>query len=267
MKLDKKIIRTLFFLLLLFLIQVKGSSAVSDTIRVLFIGNSYIYVNDLPSLLKEVASSDGKVIISEQDTPGGSTLEGHWKSEIPQKLIKEGGWNYMILQEHSQRPSMPIESVNQLVFPFVHNLDSLFKAFNPTGKTIFYMTWGRKNGDSSRCKELPLVCTYQGMDDLTRERYLMMSEQNKALISPVGVVWRHLRETNPEIELYMSDESHPSINGSYAGALCFYTVITQKDPTLISFNSTIDPTMANIIKMAVKKVVYEHLDQWNIGRY
>lgn len=236
-----------------------------DTIKVLFIGNSYTYFNDLPQLVKNIAVSDGKTIITKQDTPGGVTLEYHWNSGVSQKLIKEGNWNYMVLQEFSQRPSEPLSEFNHNVFPFVEKFDSLFKRQNPKGKTILYMTWGRKNGDSSRCGQCPDVCTYEGMDSLTRVRYLILGDKIGSYISPVGAVWRYIRNNHPEIELYNSDGSHPSINGSIVGAFCFYTIITQKNPSKIVYNASISPVIASEIKDAVEKVAYDSLYYWNVG--
>ncbi len=236
-----------------------------DTIRVLFIGNSYTYTNDLPLLLKKIASSDGKTIITEQDTPGGCTLEGHWNSGVPQKLIKKGNWDYMVLQEHSQLPSEPLNGFNNKVLPFVEKLNSLFKKQNQKGKTILYMTWGRKNGDSDRCGKCPDVCSYEGMDSLTRARYLILGDKIESYISPVGAIWRYIRNKHPEIELYSSDCSHPSINGSFAGALSFYTIITQKNPSKIVYNTSISPAITSMIKEAVEKIAYDSLYYWNVG--
>ena len=50
------------------------------------------------------------------------------------------------------------------------------------------MTWGRENGDQSNCQSWPPVCTYEGMDDLLRERYMIMANDNNALVAPVGAV-------------------------------------------------------------------------------
>ena len=52
-----------------------------------------------------------------------------------------------------------------------------------------------------------------------------MANDNKALLSPVGAVWKYLRNNNPGISLYQSDESHPTLAGSYAAACCFYALI------------------------------------------
>jgi hypothetical protein len=67
--------------------------------------------------------------------------------------------------------------------------------------------------------------------------------------------------------LYQADESHPSVAGTYAGACCFYTAFFRKDPTLITFNAGLTKEDADIIKNAVKTIVFDNLAEWHIGEY
>ncbi len=127
------------------------------------------------------------------------------------------------------------------------------------------MTWGRRDGDAGRCPSLPAVCTYAGMDDLTRERYMFMTQANQEVVSPVGAVWRYIRENYPSIELYDADGSHPSAAGSYAAACCFYTALFKEDPNLISYNYTLTPTVAAQIRTAARIVVYNNMETWFLG--
>ena len=62
----------------------------------------------------------------------------------------------------------------------------------------------------------------------------MLAETNQPELAPAGAVWRYLRENHPNIPLYSSDGSHPSLAGSYAVACAFYAMIYKKDPTFIS---------------------------------
>jgi PKD domain/Secretion system C-terminal sorting domain len=160
---------------------------------------------------------------------------------------------------------LPIAQVQASTFLYSRYLDSLIKLYNPCSKTIFYMTWGRKNGDASNCGTWPPVCTYNGMDSLLTLRYKMLADMNRGLISPVAVVWKYIRQNYPQIELYDADESHPSLEGSYAAACCFYTIIFRKNPVLISNSYTISPAVAASIRMAVKTIVYDNLLTWNVG--
>jgi len=235
--------------------------------RVLFIGNSYTNVNNLPSLLANVALSTGDSIIYDSNTPGGYTFQGHINNQTTLNKIAQGNWDYVVLQEQSQRPSFPDGQVQTYVYPYAKLLDSLINDANPCTETVFYMTWGRKNGDVSYCQSFPPVCTYQGMDSVLNLRYRHMADTNKAIVSPVGAVWNYIRATYPTIELYSADESHPSLAGSYAAACTFYATILRKDPTLITFNSNLSAAVADQIKSAAKLLVYDSLLNWHIGEY
>lgn len=253
----------------MFFVLISGSIANGQSIkrRALFIGNSYTSVNNLPQMVADVAASVDDTLLFDSSTPGGYTLQGHSSNATSLSKIALGNWDYVVLQEQSQFPSFPISQVETEVFPFAHILDSLINAKNSCVETVFYLTWGRKNGDASNCASWPPVCTYSGMDSLLNMRYRMMADSNKAILSPVGAVWKYIRQNFPSIELYQSDESHPSIAGTYAAACSFYATLFRKDPTAITFNSTLSAKDAADIRIASKLVVYDSLKNWHIGEY
>lgn len=253
--------------LLTLTLVILGTIAQAQTYRALFLGNSYTAVNNLPEITASIASSMGDSLIWDQRTPGGFTLEAHSSSSPSLNMIAEGNWDFVVLQEQSQRPAFPIQQVMIEVFPYAHFLDSVINVHNPCAETMFYMTWGRKNGDAANCPTWPPVCTYLGMDSLLHLRYMMMADSNDAVVSAVGAVWRYIRYYYPGIELYASDESHPSQAGSYAAACCFYTAMFRKDPGMISFDYTLSPMDAENIKTAVYHVMYDTLMHWHIGEY
>lgn len=235
--------------------------------RVLFLGNSYTAVNDLPGMLASMANSMGDTLVYGRNTPGGYTLQDHFANGLTRNKIREGNWDYLILQEQSQRPSLWDAEVNGFVFPNARKLDSMFDAHNPCGQTLFFMTWGRRSGDASFCPSWPPVCTYQGMDSMLNLRYRQMADQNQAEISPVGAVWNYIRNQYPTINLYNGDGSHPALAGTYAAACCFYTALFRKDPTTIIFNPGLDSTSASAIRAAVKAVLFNNFTEWHIGAY
>jgi PKD repeat protein len=235
--------------------------------KVLFIGNSYTYVNDLPLMFYNLALSTQDTIVYSSSAPGGATFNNHTQNSTSISKIMEGNWDYVVLQEQSQLPSFPESQVVTECFPYAHILDSLINEYNPCAETVFYMTWGRKNGDASNCASWPPVCTYEGMDSLLRIRYTQMAVDNNAILSPVSVVWKHLRANNPTIELYSSDESHPSVAGTYAAACSFYASILRKDPTLATYYGGLDAATAQIIQNTAKSLVYDSLQNWFVGIY
>ncbi|MEL6970615.1 MAG: T9SS type A sorting domain-containing protein [Bacteroidota bacterium] len=258
----KKMKFTQLLLLLFFTLSLSA-----QTKKVLFIGNSYTNNNNLPKLVGDAALSVGDTLIYNRHTPGGARLSDHASNPNALNKINSDDWDHVVLQEQSQMPSFGDWQVANEVYPFAAQLCDSIRANNACTRPIFYMTWGRENGDQSNCAILPWLCTYEGVDSMLNMRYRIMAEDNESLVSPVGEVWHYIRDNYPEIDLYAGDGSHPTIRGSYLAAITFYTIIFQKDPTLISFNSSLDEGMAADIKTAVRLIVYDDLVEWNIGAY
>jgi len=254
-----------FYFLLLFLSLISFSTFAQEVKRVLFLGNSYIAANYLPNMISALAISAGDLLEFNSNTPGGYTFQGHSTNATSISLIEQGNWDIVVLQEQSQLPSFPDVQVLSSVFPYAQILDSMIVANNSCAETMFYMTWGRKIGDTGNCPTWPPVCTYEGMDDLLAQRYMQMMNDNDAVVSPVGKVWRYLRTNFPAIELYQADNSHPSLAGTYAAACCFYTSIFEKDPLLITSDQGLSAQDALTIRNAVKTIVYDDFLTYNIG--
>ncbi|MFH0894837.1 MAG: PKD domain-containing protein [Bacteroidota bacterium] len=230
--------------------------------KVLFLGNSYTYVNNLPQIVHDVALSAGDTLVFDSYTPGGYQLIDHSLDVTSQTKIMTGGWDYVVIQGQSQEPITFYNEFNS----GGSALNNLIKQYNPCAVTMPYMTWGRKNGDASNCVAFPIMCTYQGMDTTIRDRYLNLTAFINGEVSPVSVVWSYLRQNFPNIELYQPDESHPSVAGSYAAACCFYTMLFKKDPALITFDFGLNAADASIIRTAAKTQVFDSLILWDFKR-
>lgn len=260
-----KTMRIYFFVLLQF---IPVSLLFSQEERnVLFIGNSQTFVNDLPMLVKEMATSTGDILNYGESTFGGFSFLQHLNSEDTQSKIRQGNWDYVVLQGRSGWPALSDEFVEANVYPYAKQLNDSITKYNPCAEPVFYHTWGYRNGYTFYCPEMPTVCTYEGMDDMLQLRYPIMAIENDAILAPVGPVWRDLMSTFPVINLFDPDGSHPSLQGSYAGALTFYSILFRKDPNEVTYNPGIFTVEESLVKTAVTKVVYNNLEQWFVGDY
>ena len=233
-----------------------------DTLRVLFIGNSFTGVNDLPEQTRLVAASKGDVLIKTAQANGGYTLQMYSTDAPTLALIDNGTWDCVVLQEQSQRPAFGDQQVATDVYPYAKILADRIRQHNPCSKIMFYMTWGYKNGDASNCAGFPPICTYLGMDSLLRLRYMAMVDSNNALLCPVGSTWRRIRALYPALNLYDADEMHPSPAGTYAGACSFYSALFHKTPLGASYTFSLSTTDATNIQNAAKSVVQDSLTFW-----
>ncbi|WP_309608952.1 T9SS type A sorting domain-containing protein [Flavobacterium sp.] len=235
-----------------------------QTRKVLFLGNSYTYVNDLPRIVSDLAANTGDILIYNSNLIGGYTLENHFASTVSKNKILSSNWDYIVLQEQSQRPAF----IGALAFlNSFGDLKGFIKQNKPCAQITSFMTWGYQNGDTQNCATNPSVCTYTGMDNLIKDRYMEFSNVFESEVTPVGVVWRYIKQNYPNINLYQSDGSHPSLAGSYLAACCFYTSIFRKNPALISNNYGLDANTASIIRNATKTLVFDQMLNWYIGKY
>ena len=191
--------------------------------RLLFIGNSYTYYNDMPKLFEALARENGKEISVDSVTKGGRKLyenldpcdENH-KTIL--SLTNTGRYNALILQEHSLYPIKDFSA-------FLKGASELISLVGAE-RNILYATWGRKVG-SSTLAELSL--TSEEMTDILHEKYSAASEKLGASVSPVGLTFKALCQAMPTLELYNSDKSHPSYLGSAVAAICHYKTVFGED--------------------------------------
>lgn len=223
----------------------------SDSIRALFIGNSYTFFNDMPRMVQAIAHSNGMPLSVKMITHGGWTLNQHANSKETLDAIKEGGWDFVVLQEQSQAPSREREWVLKNVYPYAQALDSVRQLFSPKGKTVFYMTWGHR------------IETYPQMQQRLAESYLDMTKRFQAWCAPVGITWKRVFKEKPGITLHDPDNSHPNLQGSYLAANVFYSTFFQT-----SYNSTyyagLDKEEATYLQRTAQEVVLSNLPLWNI---
>ena len=236
-KILKNYTTNLLFILLLTLV-IPNSCLIAKNLKVLFIGNSHTYVNSLPELISKLALSNNDTLIYDSSTPGGFTLQNHSTYQETIDKIYSNDWDFVVLQEQSRRPSMRPEQVQEMIYPYVEILNDKIKDNNICTETVFYMTWGWKNGNSTDCPTYPEVCSYEGMFERVKETYIGLGNEFSATIAPVGEAFNNsiITDTDSLYNLYASDNYHPSLKGSYLGALVFYATLFQKTPIGLEFN-------------------------------
>ena len=248
-------------LLMFMFINVIGLWA-QDPVKVLFIGNSYTSANDLPGTFRQLAAGMGRDVTTSSVNPGGYTFNQHSVYAATLTAIQSAKWDYVILQEQSQLPSFPPSQVTVEVFPYARKLDSLIRLNDSCTETVFYMTWGRKNGDASNCASWPPVCTYAGMQEQLRKNYLQMGADNSAVVAPVGMAWNATIQESPLFDLWSSDESHPSLHGTYLTACVFYATLFHESPAGSTFQSALSPQDAEYLQEMAAKTVFDSLYLW-----
>ena len=201
-----------------------------NEMKILFIGNSYTYNNDLPNQVKAMAIEYNKYssIEIKSFAPGGAKLQDHLKSSFTLDTIRYGKWDIIILQGHS------LETLKD-PYGFRESALALIKIASEAGAEVFlFETWSRAEGELEYNEEWsgrsPNI-----MQNRISSAYAGVADETPAIVIPIGNIWQRFKNDFPNIELYSTDGSHPTLHGSYLTACVIYSSIFNEDPVKLSY--------------------------------
>lgn len=235
----------------------KVIAATAETpIRVLFIGNSLTFFNDLPGIFAELAQSGSYEVEVAMIAQGGWTLADHAQSSATMEKIQGDSWDTVVLQEQSRLPAIQDQRDVQMV-PAIRLLDEQIKENG--AETILFMTWGSRDG-------LPEAgyADYAAMQAQIQASYEDIAEKVGAGVAPVGIAWQKAIEVQPDLDLWQLDGIHPTREGTYLSALVFYTLIFQQSPAGLIFHADLPEETAEFLQVIAAETVLENFEDWNI---
>lgn len=192
-----------------------------ETIRALFVGSSYTYVNNLPDLVVGFAHvlEDGPAIETEMTVRGASTLRWHLQEGTARQRINGGDFDAVIIQGQSRlgQPYVDGESIIGDPTMFLDAASELVSIVQATDtRPVLFMTWARRD--------------YPAQTEVLAAAYGTVASQTDAELSPIGLAWSRAHSTEGIPDLYIFDGSHPSPAGSYLTAATIYATLTGRSP-------------------------------------
>ena len=182
---------------------------------ILFVGNSLTYVNDLPLIVEALADSVPGLTPAQRLATAMAAfpdyaLEDHWSNGTAVRAIDQGKWSVVVLQQGSSALDESRVNLRQWTKKF----DDRIRA---TGaRTALYAVWP--------------FASRQFDFDRVNESYTLAATDVNGMLFPVGEAWRAAWRRDPNLELYASDGLHPSVRGSYVGALVITSMLLDKSP-------------------------------------
>jgi len=180
-----------------------------DAVRVLFIGNSLTFWNEMPSPPRRIAGSLGaRPLVTQFSGMSGATLRQHWEKGAAVRLIRELKWDFVVLQAQSTEMLYRPEETKKYATLFDREIDR-------TGaKTVIFETW--KPADA------------RGTQSELNARSISLARELDALVAPVGSAWDALRRQG--MNLFDPGGVHPNLRGSYLSACVFYSTFYAASP-------------------------------------
>ena len=194
--------------------------------KVLFIGNSYTFYNEMPKLLETIANGNGESLETHQVTKGGWYLHKYLdeKNKFHDKLmslIAENQYDVCFLQEQSMCPYLDYDRFADGAKRLMERLQGA------VGEFVLYQTWARKEGSPS-LEQHNLTAEEFGEGIVLA--YEKFGQEAGLRVSPVGRKFAAFRKINDETDLYNEDKSHPSYAGSCLAALQHYKTLFGQIP-------------------------------------
>jgi hypothetical protein len=231
-----------------------GSGRSDACTRVLFFGNSYTSVNDLPTMFGDLAWSGGHRVETGTQAPGGWTLADHARSHDTPSLLASKPWDFVVLQEQSEIPS--IESFRQSqMYPAARELVSMIRAVG--AKPVFYVTWAHKTGSPQN--GMP---GYLSMQSAIDTGYVTIAAELNATLAPVGFAWMTLYKQPFNMALWQDDGSHPTTAGTYMAASVFYATLFGESPVGLNYHADLSDSEAAKVQEVAATTVLGDRNRW-----
>ena len=208
-------------------------------LRVLFIGNSYTSVNDLPGTFARLARSGGLHVETAMIAPGGATLADQVANPDVATTIAGRHWTAVILQEQSELPAVRGALQSQILPP----AETLAGDARAVGGLVYLLeTWAHRDGLPTEHLDRKAM---QAEIDAT---YRALAPPLGASVVPAGEAWARAVTEAPSIDLWQADGSHPTAAGTYLAACVLYASLTGRSPIGLSDAGGLDAAQAAMLQ-------------------
>ena len=205
--------------------------------RILFLGNSLVYYNDMPGTLEALALAAGKNVFVDSVTKGSATMAqfADRSTEIGAAAyakLTQSAWDFVIA-EPSRRITPEEDSVLAAETAAAKVLKELAGAAG--AELLFYDVFGNNDGKPGifRMTAGPaaektgffLMSRQEHTAFLHRVNLRISREVGGVRLIPAGLAFEEALRDAPDIGLYHTDNRHPSPEGSYLAACLVFNVL------------------------------------------
>lgn len=204
-----------------------------QSLKVLFIGNSLTYYNNLPGTVAEIAVAGGDVIQVEMVAKPGYALIDHLTSGTEAvDAIHRVRWDYVVLQQGPT--TLPINRDSLILW--TQTFDPIIRSVG--ARPALYMVWPPAG--------------QPGSFDAVRISFQMAADTVNGVFLPAGVAWQDAWRRDASLPLYGPDNFHPSPLGTYLAALTIYQRLTGHDPRTLPPYAVVDGAPLNVPEATVR---------------
>lgn len=219
--------------------------------KVMFVGNSFTYREDIPNLFKQVAESFGELQVQVTGFAVSSYRLVQWADlsdaegkKLDAALHAADDYDIVVLQEQSSNPINNFAEFEQGATKLVQKVRSTQK----NCQTVLYATWGYD-------KSNPKSAAIPTMEAKLRSAYQRVADELGVRVSPVGAAFTAIFNDGT-INLYNSEDNHhQNYTGAMLAAYVHAETLFGLDVMQCPFNGTLDSATATLLKQVAHSVV------------
>lgn len=195
-----------------------------EPVKIFFLGNSATYYNDMPLMVKGLATASGKDVEITSITASGYKLsqyieENSYYFNLIKSTLTETKFDYIVVQDHRE---VMIQNPTKSESSFI----VLKELFDKNGaQVIIYETQADSEGRTFKINNSEVFLDHSMMQYYLTKNYFYIGNKYNVEVSAAGPNYTRCSEMFPEIKLYNKDKLHPSVEGSYLAACTLYESI------------------------------------------
>jgi hypothetical protein len=228
---------------------------------VLYVGNSYFsFNNGIGWHVRHLHSSSGakERLRSTSITITGGGLSWH---DVESYFRPDAVGSYSFNEDNTV-----VFNANDTLFDIVLMMDCSQCPVHPVLKTSFRESARRHSETVRRHDAKPaffMSWAYRNAPEMTAqlaEAYDAVGHENDALVVPAGLAFARAM-ARPTIDLYMADNAHPTLRGTYLSAATVYASLFGQSPVGLPYDAGLPEEEAAFLQAIAWETVLEHRHQ------
>ena len=246
----------ILFILVMCLLKVTAQ----DSKKILFIGNSITYYNNMPQTFEAIANSKGDNTNVTMYAPGGTGFVHHVNDNNVWRKFRDEVWDFVVLQPGSSESVGQSATIAESLVRAQRLKDSIVK-YSPCVKILYYeISYGVWGSTAANLQ------TYNNTMDIIKSNNEILADGTNSYFAPVGEAFRTKWNGDQTDMLWGSTgDIHPNAKGSYIAACVFYSSIFQKASLGTTEISSLSQVDATAIQTLADDTVLNNLSDWRIN--
>lgn len=243
-------------------VQLYPDVEITQTKKVLILGNSFHYYFNPMFMLREIAWSQGIDLKITAHVKGSQSFEKHLQLSNTLEAVRKGGYDFAIIQDQSKNPARLADDPAGYakVRESCVELANMIRQYSPECDVILDLTWAYPNSDNTYGG----YGSYDNFDQLLYNGVMDMAVAAGCRVAPVGMAFAQSRKEHSNWSLYFSgDGLHPTRTSAFLEACVEYVTMFGLEFKTPDVNCNVAADRAKYMRSLAESIVFDNPETVN----